>query len=126
VPAPVVCSALASKELCQLFRMHGAMATDFRKDLLLKLRQVTNPSAMDQLPEVSGQKSIRIKAILFKLKRSVMPLEIAGAITLHSLAKNQIVCPGGSPDRISLYKAEPIKRCSQSRRAKERMRYRIG
>jgi len=68
VSAPVVCSPLASKELYQLLRMHGAMATDFLEDLFLKVRQVSNSSPMHQAPEVSGEKSICIKTILLKLK----------------------------------------------------------
>ena len=88
IAAPVVCSPLAAKEPCQLFWVHGAMVTYCSQDLLLKLRQVSNPSAMHQLPEVSGQKAIRIEKILLKLERSVTPLKLAGAITLNSLTKN--------------------------------------
>ena len=102
------------------------MATDCFEDLPLKLRQLSNPSAMHELPEVSGQKAIRVEKILLKLKRSITPLKLAGSITLNSLAKNQVVGPGGRSNGIGLYKAEPIKRRWQSGRAKEGMRYRKG
>src|SRR5258705_6490986 len=108
IAAPVVCSPLASKELCQQFRMHRPMATNCFEDLLLKLRQLSNPSAMNELPEVSGQKAIRVEKILLKLKRSITPLKLAGTITLNSLAKNQVVGPGGRSNGIGLYKAQPI------------------
>ena len=101
------------------------MATDCFEDLLLKLRQLSNPSAMHELPEVSGQKAIRVEKILLKLKRRVTPLKLAGAITLNTLAKNQVVGPGGRSNGIGLYKAEPIKRCSQSGGATDGMRYRV-
>ena len=126
IAAPVVCSALAAKELCQKLRMHRAMATDCFEDLPLKLRQLSNPSAMHELPEVSGQKAIRVEKILLKLERSVTPLKLAVTITLNSLAKDKVVGPGGRSNGIGLYKAEPIKRRSQSGRAKEGMRYRIS
>jgi len=100
------------------------VATDCFEDLLLKLRQVSNPSAMHELPQVSGQKAIRVEKILLKLKRSITPLKLAGSITLNSLAKNQVVGPGGRSYWISLHKAEPIKRRTQTGGSKEGMRNR--
>jgi hypothetical protein len=64
---------------------------------------------------------VRVEAIFLELKLVILPVEIADAVVLHSMAQNEILRTRGAPDGIRLDEPKPVHSLLERSRPEERI-----
>src|SRR5262245_32623810 len=61
----------------------------------------------------ASKEAVVDEEVLVNIEVAIPSLQIAGAISLHSMAERQVLRPGGRADRIGLHETERIQRALQ-------------
>jgi hypothetical protein len=89
-------------------RVHLARRTHHVEHLLFEPSHSGMRARVQQIPDAPRDKSVGIQIVLLDVERRILALEVAGAIALDPVAKNQILRARRRANRIGLYEAEPI------------------
>ena len=125
--APVVGDAAAREMRVDVARMDGAAVADERQQILRLARASAGEAADDaagvhQRLQPARHEAVVDEDVFFDVERRVAPLQIAGAVALHALAKDQVLRPRRRADRVRLHEPQPIERARQRGRPEQAAR----
>ena len=122
--APIILHLAMGEMLIDLARVYSAaFANEVEQELRafsarsgpgeLSLANAVVRARMHQRLQGSGYESIVDEKVFLDAEFRVVALKIAGAVILHTMAQNQVLCAGWRAHRISLHKAKFMQRSLQ-------------
>ena len=120
VPTPVVYHSSFSQACLQLPWVCLTQLLDGFEHFFLKNSQAGRLPWLQQLPDPAGQETIGVENVFLEVQFRITAFEVASAIALRSMTKDQILGACRRPNWVCLNESHSFNRRLQCRRLKER------